>query len=498
MARKPAAGSGRKAAPRGQAGRGATRKCCEGQGTTPPPRRVSPRASGQKEAAGGGPPSGSALAEKVGGVGGCSTSPCNKDGRGKKKGAGPASRDPEKRDNRQEKVGVAAALSEPPAPQSNIVDNAALLQGISQTLAQISQCMEQLGASPPQEGGASLPGKGICRRPAQDDMGPSSESEEEEPEGCQVTRGKRGAKWRKSRRASYTKGSSESSSSSGESSDEDSVHKNGSYWKVGAKIPGLPSWISKRREADAPSAGRIWGGDRGTSGRSRHQLEDYEDPPGLHLSRKVRERILNGYFIDLFALLKPQPGETGTKRDKKGEVKGRAERTFQNWLEGYTVYMTLVGAAFPERAWHLMNHLSNVLKAKTLAGEGPAIAYDEAFRRRASHNALTRWDLCNNYIWLDTVELHARAQGKKEKQGFKTEFTRRVCWDFNQARCHRARCKYEHICEACFGHHAKVACNKVNGIQLPFPVTCPSGSGAGRKEGGPSNAEPTATTSKRA
>lgn len=70
----------------------------------------------------------------------------------------------------------------------------------------------------------------------------------------------------------------------------------------------------------------------------------------MYLAQKVRERILNGYFIDVFTLLRPKAksGKTGTKKDKKGAAKGSAERTFHNWMAGYTVYMTLVGAVFPE------------------------------------------------------------------------------------------------------------------------------------------------------
>lgn len=60
-------------------------------------------------------------------------------------------------------------------------------------------------------------------------------------------------------------------------------------------------------------------------------------------------------------------------------MKSSAECIF-HWLAGYTVYMTLVGTAFLERVWHLMSHLSNILKARALVGEGPAVKYDEAFR----------------------------------------------------------------------------------------------------------------------
>lgn len=78
--------------------------------------------------------------------------------------------------------------------------------------------------------------------------------------------------------------------------------------------------------------------------------------------------------------------------------------------------MTLVGAAFLERTWHLMNHLKNVLKARALAGDTPDINYDEAFCQRASQIELACWDLQNNDLWLETMGLHARACVDMEKK----------------------------------------------------------------------------------
>lgn len=62
-------------------------------------------------------------------------------------------------------VGAAATPRRIQALQGFPVDNAAILQGILQTLTQISQCMEQLGALPPQAGVAPLLGGDNHRRP---------------------------------------------------------------------------------------------------------------------------------------------------------------------------------------------------------------------------------------------------------------------------------------------------------------------------------------------
>lgn len=223
-------------------------------------------------------------------------------------------------------------------------------------------------------------------------------------------------------------------------------------------------------------------------------------PPGCTCCAGVRERILNGFSIDVFALLWPEtePGRTGTKRDKKGTTKGNVEHTVHNWHSGFMVYMGLVGAAYPERAWHLINHLGNVLKARSLAGDGPVIEYNEIFRQRASHNELARWDLRNNDVCLETVGQYARAKGKQDRRklGFCRDTARLLCWKFNEARYHHTKCKFDHLCEAYLDHHARMNCNKAMGTQPPFRGTCPSSGGLFKKERGNGTAKLSATKAK--
>lgn len=43
-------------------------------------------------------------------------------------------------------------------------------------------------------------------------------------------------------------------------SDRDNALRDGDYWKAGVKVPGLPSWISRRRSPDSRAASEVWGG----------------------------------------------------------------------------------------------------------------------------------------------------------------------------------------------------------------------------------------------
>lgn len=71
-------------------------------------------------------------------------------------------------------------------------------------------------------------------------------------------------------------------------------------------------------------SGETWAGGRI---QSPAQLKDFEDPPGEHLSHKDKEHILNGYFLNIFTLLRleAESGKTCTNRDKKGATKCSTE-----------------------------------------------------------------------------------------------------------------------------------------------------------------------------
>lgn len=93
--------------------------------------------------------------------------------------------------------------------------------------------------------------------------------------------------------------------------------------------------------------------------------------------------------------MKPEGEEihVGAKsKENRCSKRQGAERTFDNWLEGYAVFIGAMQAAYPERGWLLNNHYRNLLQARKLADDAAAIAYDEAFRKRASQSASIRWD----------------------------------------------------------------------------------------------------------
>ncbi|KAL8203483.1 UNVERIFIED_CONTAM: hypothetical protein K2H54_055302, partial [Gekko kuhli] len=232
------------------------------------------------------------------------------------------------------------------------------------------------------------------------------------------------------------------------------------YWVTAAHEPGLPAWAIHRRaltDRAGGDAGVVW--DEVDVANPSSILSTYsngEEPPGLHLSEELRDSILDGYYVNVFTLLQKWGTEARTLKHDKKEKKERseeAERTFINWVSGYLVYAGVVATAYPERGWHLINHMSNVVEARVLAGEGAAIDYDETCRKLASRNERARWDLLQDKIWLQEVGpcIKGKSEVKPDRWSARKYRSRGVCWEYNQGRCRRARCKFSHACELCGG-----------------------------------------------
>lgn len=81
---------------------------------------------------------------------------------------------------------------------------------------------------------------------------------------------------------------------------------------------------------------------------------DPENTPSIHLSKKIREQILNGNYADLFTWLPPQSekGNRDTQKvdnTKKGK-KSPAESSFINWLVTFCINAGIISVKFRKRA----------------------------------------------------------------------------------------------------------------------------------------------------
>nr|XP_034965331.1 uncharacterized protein LOC118082278 isoform X2 [Zootoca vivipara] len=260
------------------------------------------------------------------------------------------------------------------------------------------------------------------------------------------------------------------SGTSSSSSDEDDGILEG-YWGQGEDLIGLPIWAHERR---ANSHRKTFNGT--LEWKNGALVEDVKTSTfvssdfilGNHLSSKKRNKILNGDYVDIFTLLPPAKitgkGEKKRTYGKRKYREPRAERTFENWLDGFQVYMGTIVACYPKRAMHLLAYMAHVRRAYALAGEGPALLYDEEFRRNASLLATTRWDLRDQNFWGEHVSPYIEKKHPEALRSARFEprrpSRRLVCWEFNKGTCTRAYCKYSHECEKCQGAHPASACFK--------------------------------------
>nr|XP_034954535.1 uncharacterized protein LOC118076098 [Zootoca vivipara] len=260
--------------------------------------------------------------------------------------------------------------------------------------------------------------------------------------------------------------SSSSTTGSSTSSDESDASL-GLYWGFGELDLRLPRWAWARR-ANSHRArygavqeclnGELVPETRVSTNSARDLI------PGSHLSSKLRSRILNGRYVDLFDLAPPEdyiPVQGKLSLPKKRDTARKVERTFERWLDCFQVFSGVVVAAYPRRALHMIVYQSIVRSAFTMAGEAAAIAYDEQFRRRAAKIETARWDRKDLDVWttyvVPSVERRPIEQQKSKTSAFKASNGLR-CWDFNKGLCLRQPCGYAHICERCGGTHPATSC----------------------------------------
>ncbi|XP_077787077.1 uncharacterized protein LOC144328297 [Podarcis muralis] len=222
--------------------------------------------------------------------------------------------------------------------------------------------------------------------------------------------GKRKAKKKHRSKKSKKRDSSDSDEETGTSSSEgDSDAPMETYWGEGEDV-GAPQWVHERR---ANSHRRTFNGT--LEWKDGALVPDVKVSTnvatdfilGNHLSKRKRNKILNGNYVDMFSLLPPAQvkgkGEKIKYYGKRRYRVPRVERTFENWLNGYQVFMAVVSSCYPKRGAHLVSYLAHVRRAREQAGDEAALAYDEDFRRNASLLSSTRWDQKDNNCWFDHV-----------------------------------------------------------------------------------------------
>lgn len=153
------------------------------------------------------------------------------------------------------------------------------------------------------------------------------------------------------------------------------------------------------------------------------------------------------------------------RQDKnKGEEDRRrpVARSFNNWLQAFCIYASVVGERSPEKCVGMFQHIDIVLEAyKNFGGLGWYF-YDESFRQKMSVYSNLKWGMKDVGLWLNLILPQRATPIRPPSTSVSvTQGRKGICFAFNESQCHWASaCKYKHECSFCAGQHPFSRCYK--------------------------------------
>ena len=191
---------------------------------------------------------------------------------------------------------------------------------------------------------------------------------------------------------------------------------------------------------------------------------------GFHVTQTVKDKIIQGQYVELAALLDNtgQGVQTGHRLVVSGsgqitvaQQSARRISGIEEWSDAFLVYSSIFLAAHPHRIQEVLKYFSTIrLAAGRHSGQG-WLSYDHQFRLRLGYNPTASFGIIDQELWLLCMgpsKLHTSDQGYKR------------CFDFNfSGSCNRNICPYKHICVNCSGSHPSIQCRR-----LPGPTSRPT------------------------
>ncbi|OCT70393.1 hypothetical protein XELAEV_18037311mg [Xenopus laevis] len=181
-------------------------------------------------------------------------------------------------------------------------------------------------------------------------------------------------------------------------------------------------------------------------------------PLGFHLTPSIKEKICRGEYIYLLSLL-PASKEFLAKSDKRVEDKTDEDRrrpiprSFNNWLQAFCIFSSVLGEKFPEKCTGLFQHVDILLEAyKNFAGMA-WFNYDDVFRQKLAVHRGLRWGMKDVGLWVSLM-LPQRSAFSMQRQNQTSQLHKKgFCWAYNENQCKFANCRFKHECSWCSGGH---------------------------------------------
>ncbi|XP_053159419.1 uncharacterized protein LOC128347977 isoform X2 [Hemicordylus capensis] len=144
-------------------------------------------------------------------------------------------------------------------------------------------------------------------------------------------------------------------------------------------------------------------------------------PLGDHLLPATKEKILKGEYVDIFSLLFREPEvkhkEGESCKDHAVTKRKPVEKSWNNWLSGFTIYMGVVIPAQPARALALVKYMDIIHRAVSDFAGNAWVRYDENFRMRAALDPSMPWDAPHLELWVLIMSPTRPVDGDRSDSG---------------------------------------------------------------------------------
>lgn len=192
-------------------------------------------------------------------------------------------------------------------------------------------------------------------------------------------------------------------------------------------------------------------------------VKSFNDDLGVHISQQVRDKIINGEYVELENLLLISHSEQtrAVVMDNNGNLNlkpksGKKISDINTWFDAILIYTSIYTAAHPSSTPGLLKYIYNVKLGAGRCADMGWLTYDQQFRLKRARNPSMNWGCVDMELWLLYI-----SQGVTPTQEPQiSQMNAGKCFLYNnKGRCGRSACRYLHRCLKCGGAHAALFCN---------------------------------------
>lgn len=183
---------------------------------------------------------------------------------------------------------------------------------------------------------------------------------------------------------------------------------------------------------------------------------------GMHVSNAIKQKIIEGQYIDLASLLPPRPGGDEKKLivNNMGEIISKDANpkkvdTIEQWTDLMFIFAGIYLSGHPAKSIELLKYMQCVRMGANRGAVGWK-EYDVQYRLRKAHNPASSWGKVDSELWLMYMTPTSTVNAP---QTLPRATSIGKCYNFNfKGSCEKFPCTYTHSCLRCSGQHAMIHC----------------------------------------